>query len=90
MLDWITHRIAGTPARLVRSGLAGFLAGTAALLLVAIVRFAGGAGPLPDWAVADSPEALTAATLLVAWGVWAMGAGWRRAQARAVPSRARH
>ena len=39
------------------------------------------------WVIADSSTGLTAATLLVAWGVWAMGAGLCRARERAAPSR---
>src|SRR3954468_17912826 len=55
MLDKITHSIAGTPARLVRSGLAGFMAGTCALLLAALAQVVDGIdGALPAWAVPDS------------------------------------
>ena len=80
MLDSITFSVAGTPARLVRSGFLGFFAGAVALLLGAmapVIDVAGGA--LPAW-VPESPLALTAAALLVCWGVWAMGTGLRQAR----------
>jgi hypothetical protein len=81
MLDRITHSITGTPARLVRSGLAGFIAGTCALLLAALAQVVDGIdGALPAWAVPDSSLGLTAAALLVCWGVWAMGSGLRVAR----------
>lgn len=89
MLHKMTHWIAGTPARLVRSGVAGFLAGTAALLLVAVAQVTSESDVLPAWVVPDSSTALTAATLLVCWGVWAMGAGLRRTRERALPSHGR-
>lgn len=80
MLDRITHWISGTPARLVRSGVAGFIAGTCALLLAALAQVADG---LPSWAAPDSSLAFTAAALLVCWGVWAMGSGLKLARERA-------
>jgi hypothetical protein len=86
MLDRITHWIAGSPARLVRSGFAGFVAGTCALLLAALAQVADG---LPAWAVPDSSLAFTAAALLVCWGVWAMGSGLKLARERAAPARNR-
>lgn len=79
MLERITHWIAGSPARLVRSGVAGFIAGTFALLLAALAQLADG---LPAWAVPDSSIAFTGAALLVCWGVWAMGSGLRLARER--------
>lgn len=86
LFRWFLH----APARLVRAGLWMFFAGSAGLACAALAHLLAGDASgglearfpdLPTWFIPESPLALTASTAMVAWGVWAMGAGLRRARA---------
>lgn len=71
--------------RRVRMGLALFFGGAAGLLLALLAQWPPLAGQMPDLALELAPEGpagYTAATLAVAWGVWAMGSALRPARGR--------
>ncbi|WBY00674.1 hypothetical protein PE066_14520 [Ramlibacter tataouinensis] len=92
MREMLTRSFARSPARLVRTGLWMFLAGTAALLCAALGQLAApvSAGQdlaarfpaLPTWFVPETALGFTLSATLVCWGVWAMGAGLRQARSR--------
>ena len=91
MLNAMSEWLLGGP-RLVRLGLWSFFAGTGALLCAILAQlFADPAAAqdlaqrfpeVPTWFVPESPAGYTAATLMVCWGVWALGAGIQRASER--------
>ena len=77
MLQILSLRFLRAPGRLVRCGLVLFFGGACALLLGAVAqRFP----VFPTWLVPQGALGFTAATLLVCWGVWAMGAGLQQAR----------
>lgn len=85
MLNAMSQWLLGGPARWVRAGIWSFFAGTGALLCAIAAQFASFPGAsdalaerfpqLPTWFVPESPAGYTVATLMVCWGIWAMGAG---------------
>jgi len=89
MLDGLTWFLRG-PARLVRAGLWTFFAGAVALFCALLAQLGGpalAASPLaerfpdlPTWFVPETAAGYTTAFALVCFGVWAMGAGLRRAR----------
>lgn len=95
MLDTMTQWVAGTPRRLVQAGFWIFLAGGAAMFLAVLARLGGDDvaalalryPDLPTWFVPEGPAGYTTATLMVCWGVWAMGAGLRLAREAAAGRR---
>jgi len=89
MLNMLSQWFLRAPARLVRAGLSMFFAGTAALATAAVAHLGATAGSLaerfpewPTWLVPESPTGFTAASLLVCWGVWLLGAGLQQARRR--------
>ncbi|TFZ03787.1 hypothetical protein [Ramlibacter humi] len=74
--------------RRVQAGLWAFFAGTVALLASLVGLFFDAPELIdgfPAWTTAwvpQSPAGYTAATLLVAWGVWTLGAGLEKARDR--------
>ena len=88
MFETLTQWFPATPRRLVQAGLAMFFAGGAALFL-ALLAGLGGDGvailgerypDLPTWFVPEGPAGYTLATMMVCWGIWAMGSGLRLAR----------
>ena len=80
--------------RRVQAGLGMFLAGTVALFAGVLAQMDGTAhGPAaaladrfpgwPTWFVPESPAGYTVASMMVCWGVWALGSGLRMARERA-------
>ena len=91
MLQILSQRFLRAPARLVQCGLALFFGGACALLLGMVAQLGDGGSPaglaerfpaIPTWFVPEGAAGFTAATVLVCWGVWAMGAGLRQARER--------
>ena len=85
MLDSMLQWLAPNQRRMVQGGLASFFGGTTALLLSLLtqlrddptVLLADRFPHLPTWWVPESPAGYTIATMMVCWGVWAMGSGLR-------------
>ena len=88
MLNTMSQWFLGAPARLVRSGLWMFFAGTGALFGSLLAQLGVGEGELlaerfpqlPTWFVPETPAGFTLAVTLVCWGVWAMGTGLKLAR----------
>ena len=85
MLDSMLLWLAPSQRRMVQAGLAGFFAGTIALLAALLaqlrddptVLLADRFPDLPTWWVPEGPAGYAIATTMVCWGVWAMGSGLR-------------
>jgi hypothetical protein len=89
MLNTMSRWFVGTPSRLVQCGLWAFFAGATGLLLGMIGQLDEAAEAaalaerfpeLPTWFIPEHAPGFTLATLLVCWGVWALGAGLRLAR----------
>jgi hypothetical protein len=77
MHELISRCFALGPRHLVRGGLALFFRGTGLLLAAGAAQVVPAASA---WFVPQGALGYTAAATLVCWGVWAMGAGQRRAR----------